>query len=712
MPSYVAFDEENPKCGQIVINRMWYKFQHSIEKYQNSKLTHAIITIPSQFTDKQKHSLKTAAELAGWLNITFLPEPIAAAFAYFSEIDIPNNSNVFICDIGGGTVDICIAKICENKLKILNFDGDSYLGGRDFDYILYTHFKGILQHKFGFDITKSLKKYDLKQKCQEIKHTLSVTEEYWINVDEFVFNVDERIKITKAEFEEMSLPLILRIKNVILRVLENGNILKNEINFVFQVGGGCRMPLIKQLLKDIFPNSNHQCSLYPDWVVAHGAALYAYSLQTNKRGKIYENLHSESEVYTIPKQPSNYNPELNAVGIDFGTTECSAAVIRKNGPDLVILDMVTNLRTTPSYVAFDEEDPKCGQIVVNRMRYWSKYSVFDVKRIMGKNIDEIIIDPLWPFKVIKGKESVFIEVETFAAKETKSGEEISSVLLNHIKKQIEEYQASNLTDAVITVPSKFTDKQKHSLKTAAELAGLSNVIFLPEPIAAAFAYFTELNILNNANIFVCDFGGGTVDICVAKVINDELKILNSDGDSYLGGRDFDNVLFTYFNGILKHKFNFDVTKDSKKYVLKQKCQGIKHALSTDEADWMYVDDFDRTIDETIRITRIEFEEMSLPLVLKVKSVIFRALKNSNLAKNDINYVFQVGGGCRMPMIKKLLVEVFPDSIHHCSLNPDWAVAHGAALYAYNLKTNKEENETTVIDPNQAPSWLTNYFEVL
>uniref|UniRef100_A0A914PWP3 Uncharacterized protein n=1 Tax=Panagrolaimus davidi TaxID=227884 RepID=A0A914PWP3_9BILA len=472
------------------------------------------------------------------------------------------------------------------------------------------------------------------------------------------------------------------------------------------------MPMIKQLLKDIFPNSNHQCSLYPDWVVAHGAALYAYSLQTNKRGKIYENLHSECEVYTIPKQLSNYNPELNTVGIDFGTSECCAAVMRKNGPDLVILDMVTNLRTTPSYVAFDEKNPKCGQIVVNQMRYWSKYSVFDVKRIMGKDFDEIIVDPLWPFKVINGKESVFIEVETFAAKENKSGEEISSVLLNHIKKQIEKYQNSKLTDAVITIPSKFTDKQKHSLKTAAELAGWLNISFLPEPIAAAFTYFSEIDIPNNSNIFICDFGGGTVDICIAKVINDELKILNSDGDLYLGGRDFDNLLFTYFNGILKHKFNYDIAKNLKEFLLKKRCQLIKHTLSVTEESWIDVDDFDRTVDETIRITRTEFEEMSLPLVLKVKSVIFRALKNSNLAKNDINYVFQVGGGCRMPMIKKLLVEVFPDSIHHCGLNPEWAVAHGAALYAYNLKTNVEENETTVIDPNQAPSWLTKYFEVL
>uniref|UniRef100_A0AC34GV27 Heat shock protein 70 n=1 Tax=Panagrolaimus sp. ES5 TaxID=591445 RepID=A0AC34GV27_9BILA len=398
--------------------------------------------------------------------------------------------------------------------------------------------------------------------------------------------------------------------------------------------------------------------------------------------------------YMIPPKIAYYDTNLNAVGMDFGTTECCAAVIRKYGPDFVVLGS-TSERTMPSYVAFDEKEPKCGQIVIDRMRHKSEYSVFDIKRIIGKSIEQISIDPFWPFKIIKNKEeNVLIEVETFNGKETKSPEEISAVLLSRMKMIIQEYQKSKLLDAaiVITIPAKFSDQQKNSLKTAAKISRWNNIHFLPEPVAAAFTYFTEKYILNNSNILICDFGGGTVDICVAKVSNEELKILNFDGDLYLGGRDFDNILYTHFHAVLRQKFGIDVTKTRKKYVLNKKCQEIKHTLSAADVNehWLDVDDFDNDSDKIIKITKEEFEDISLPLIVRIKDVILRTVSHSNLQKNDINYVFQVGGGCRMPMIKKLLFGIFPESNHQCYLYPDWAVAHGAALYAYYLQTHNTQ----------------------
>uniref|UniRef100_A0AC34FA19 Heat shock protein 70 n=1 Tax=Panagrolaimus sp. ES5 TaxID=591445 RepID=A0AC34FA19_9BILA len=277
----------------------------------------------------------------------------------------------------------------------------------------------------------------------------------------------------------------------------------------------------------------------------------------------------------------HFDVNMNAVGIDFGTTECCAAVIRKNGPDFVVLGLTTN-RTMPSYVSFDEKEPKCGQIVLDRMGHKCEYSVFDIKRIIGRSIEQISIDPFWPFNLIKNKENeenVLIEVETFNGKENKSPEEISAVLLSRMKMVIEEYQNKKLPNAsiVITIPAKFSERQKNSIKIAAELSGWSNIRLLPEPVAATFTYFSEIDISNNSNILICDFGGGTVDICVAKIINDELHILNVD--SYLGGRDFDTVLFTHFNATLKQKFGVDVAENRKKYVLNKKCQKIKHTLS-------------------------------------------------------------------------------------------------------------------------------------
>uniref|UniRef100_A0AC35FW19 Heat shock protein 70 n=1 Tax=Panagrolaimus sp. PS1159 TaxID=55785 RepID=A0AC35FW19_9BILA len=343
----------------------------------------------------------------------------------------------------------------------------------------------------------------------------------------------------------------------------------------------------------------------------------------------------------------------------------------------------------PSYISFDEKHTKCGQIVVDRMRYNAKYSVYDTKRIIGKELESISIDPLWPFKISKVQNSVMFEIETLNGKDTKSPEELSSILLKYIKSKLEAYQNTILTETVITIPSVFSEKQKEATKLAAKIAGFETIHFLPEPVAAAFAYFTEIEIPNQSNILICDCGGGTFDICIAKVDDENFQILNFDGHSYLGGRDFDKMLFTHFSAILKHKYNFDVMKNSKKYVLKQKCQNIKHKLSASEDDWLDIDDFDPNNDGIIKISRDEFEEMSSNFIIQMKDVIFQTLTKSNISRDEITYVFQVGGGCRMPMIKKMLKEIFPNSNHQCTLYPDWIVAHGAALYAYQLKSGED-----------------------
>uniref|UniRef100_A0AC35F1A4 Heat shock protein 70 n=1 Tax=Panagrolaimus sp. PS1159 TaxID=55785 RepID=A0AC35F1A4_9BILA len=403
----------------------------------------------------------------------------------------------------------------------------------------------------------------------------------------------------------------------------------------------------------------------------------------------FQNLQHKTYHYTIPAKNRDYDINLNAIGIDLGTTECCTAVIRKHGPDFVALDPITLNRTLPSYVGFDEKEPKCGQIVVDRMRYKAEYSAFDSKRIIGKTYDKVAIDSLWPFKIKNSNGNALLEIKTYEGNRTlKRPEEISAELLKHIKTNTEQYQGKILTEAVITIPSKFSAEQKQATKMAAELAGWQKIHFLPEPVAAAFAYFSEMEIPNQSNIFICDCGGGTTDICIAKVVNEEIVVLNFYGDSYLGGRDFDKVLFNHFNAILKHKYNVEIKEGNKKYVLSQKCKDVKHNLSATLEDWLTVDNFICDNNGSIIVSREEFEELSSSLLLRIKNVILNALSKTDLHHQQINYVFQVGGGCRMPMIKKMLNEIFPHSNHQCSLYPDWIVAHGAALYAYYLKTTK------------------------
>uniref|UniRef100_A0A914PJT6 Gliding motility-associated protein GldM N-terminal domain-containing protein n=1 Tax=Panagrolaimus davidi TaxID=227884 RepID=A0A914PJT6_9BILA len=217
------------------------------------------------------------------------------------------------------------------------------------------------------------------------------------------------------------------------------------------------------------------------------------------------------------------------------------------------------------------------------MRHKAEYSAFDSKRIIGKTFDRVAVDSLWPFKIKNSNGNVLLEIKTYEEGSTlKRPEEISAELLKHIKTYTEEYQGKILTDAVITIPSKFSTEQKQATKTAAELAGWQKIHFLPEPVAAAFAYFSEMKIPNQSNIFICDCGG---DICIAKVVNEQIVVLNFDNDSYLGGRDFDKVLFNHFNAILKHKYNVEIKEGNKKYVLSQKCKDVKHNLSATLEDW-------------------------------------------------------------------------------------------------------------------------------
>uniref|UniRef100_A0AC35GUR6 Uncharacterized protein n=1 Tax=Panagrolaimus sp. PS1159 TaxID=55785 RepID=A0AC35GUR6_9BILA len=283
----------------------------------------------------------------------------------------------------------------------------------------------------------------------------------------------------------------------------------------------------------------------------------------------------------------------------------------------------------------------------------------------------------------------------------KTAEDISGALLKHIKKRVDEFQGKQHKDVVIAIPSLFTFKQINATRAAATIAGWQNIHFIPEPVAAALVYCTKQDVKNNSKIFLFDCGGGTIDVCVAEVNNEMLTVLHFDGDSYLGGRDYNTLLFHHFHAVLKHKYNIDVMESSKKYVLMKKCEEIKRTLSIEKKYWLDVSDFDpEKDDDIIPITVEEFRAMSESYKVRILKVILQSLDKSNLQKDQINCVFQVGGGCRMPMIKDLLKEVFPTADHRCVLDPDWVVANGAALFAYYLNISKIElNDERLATPS-------------
>uniref|UniRef100_A0A914QQ07 Uncharacterized protein n=1 Tax=Panagrolaimus davidi TaxID=227884 RepID=A0A914QQ07_9BILA len=360
----------------------------------------------------------------------------------------------------------------------------------------------------------------------------------------------------------------VRILKVILQSLDKSNLQKDQINYVLQVGGGCRMPMIKDLLKEVFPTADHRCMLNPDWVVANGAALFAYYLNISK-------FELNDKRLATPSEFGNCGNKSNAVGIDFGSSKVCASFIKRNGPSAAISD--PKILSLPSYVAFDGIIPKCGKIVVDRIQHNFEYSVFDIHRIFGKSYDEIIQDPDWPFKIVKHNDKVYIEVKTINGKERKSPEEIISILLHQIKTIFDDFQNELLTDAIISIPSYFSEKQRFALHEAATLAGWENIYFLPEFIAASFAYLNEFDISNNSNILIFNLGN-TVSACIGRIENGKFKFLSDEYNLHLGVHDFDKELIGLFVDTVMPKC--DLTKLDKKY-LEQKFQEIKHTQRDD-----------------------------------------------------------------------------------------------------------------------------------
>uniref|UniRef100_A0AC35FZ98 Heat shock protein 70 n=1 Tax=Panagrolaimus sp. PS1159 TaxID=55785 RepID=A0AC35FZ98_9BILA len=432
---------------------------------------------------------------------------------------------------------------------------------------------------------------------------------------------------------------------------------------------------------------------------------YNYSIietleNTERRVKnFYENqIQIKNEIYDIPqKKLLVNNPNVNAIGIDLGMTRCAVVVNRKDRFELVAIDNEGE-KQFPSYISFKEANPICGQLVVNQLQLYANSTIFDTKRLIGKNFEEIQINPIWPFEVIrkdKNNKKPMIQVQGSDATLQKFPEEIYAILLKHIKLKVEEFQGKVMNEVVITIPAGFNQSQKIATHVAAELAGWKTVHLLAEPIAATIAYFVDRPIPSSFNMLLFDLGGGTLDLCIFKVEKNKLKIATNNGDSNFGGRDFDDILFKHFSKILQTNYKISVY-DKTKYRLLQKCMEIKHTLSTEDEASLDVGDFNPKIDEFVKITRQEFEKICVPLLKRIQEVLRQTLSKTEFYATDINKILLVGGGCRMPMIQHFLRQTFTAAEHTCAKNPDEMVAIGAAYYASFIMSKNDKAACNVM----------------
>ncbi|CAN1237513.1 Heat shock 70 kDa protein BIP2 [Linum grandiflorum] len=349
------------------------------------------------------------------------------------------------------------------------------------------------------------------------------------------------------------------------------------------------------------------------------------------------------------------------IGIDLGTTYSCVAVARDGTIEIITNDQGN--RTTPSIVAFAGDERLIGEAAKNQATLNPTRTFFDVKRLIGKK-----------FEVKDQDDGVF------------SAEEISAMVLGKMKETAEAYLGKTVTRAVITVPAYFNDAQRQATKDAGRIAGLEVERIINEPTAGAIAYEWRRDWEDKRKILVYDLGGGTFDVSILEIEHDEFKVLATGGDTHLGGGDFDQRVMKYFIDLIKRKYKKDVGGDRKAIAkLRKECERAKRALSGQLTQVsVIIDCFLDGMDFSEVLTRARFEELNLELFKKTLEVVKSVMEDAKVGKGDVDEIVLVGGSTRIPRLREMLKEMFDGKEPCRGVNPDEAVAYGAAVLAANL----------------------------
>ena len=392
-----------------------------------------------------------------------------------------------------------------------------------------------------------------------------------------------------------------------------------------------------------------------------------------------------------------------AIGIDLGTTYSCVGFYENNNVSIIANHMGN--RTTPSYVAFTETERLVGDSAKNQANRNSKNTIFDVKRLIGRKYkDECLQNDMkhFSYSVVEKNGKPNIKV-MYQNKETVwTPEEISSMILQKMKKIAEDYIGKKVTDAVITVPAYFNDAQRQATKDAGVIAGLNVLRIINEPTAAAIAYGMNKKNESEQNILVYDLGGGTFDVSILTIDDGIFEVKSTAGNTHLGGSDVDQLLTTHFLKEFVRK-NRNVSMEhittKMKRRLRSQCEKIKKMLSTTTVARLSIDGFYEGMDFDSKITRAKFENLCKTTFDQTLDSVNKALRDAKMSKSDIHEIVLVGGSTRIPYIQNMLSNHFNGKALCKSLNPDEAVAHGAAVQAALLtdSVSEEHKDMLLID---------------
>ncbi|XP_064652868.1 heat shock protein 70 A1-like [Lineus longissimus] len=396
---------------------------------------------------------------------------------------------------------------------------------------------------------------------------------------------------------------------------------------------------------------------------------------------------------------------MTAIGIDLGTTYSCVAVFQYGKVEIIANDQGN--RTTPSYVAFTDIERLIGDAAKNQVAMNPRNTVFDAKRLIGRKFtDETVQGDMlhWPFEVVNDSDKPKIQVEYKGELKTFAAAEISSMVLSKMKETAEAYLGQKVSDAVITVPAYFNDSQRLSTKDAGVIAGLNVLRVINEPTAAALAYGLHQNLKGEKNILLFDLGGGTFDVSILTVDEGSLfEVRSTAGDTHLGGEDFDNRMVDYFVKDFQRKHKKDISSNPRALRrLRTACERAKRSLSSSAEATIEIDSLCEGVDFYTKITRARFEDLCLDLFRSTLEPVEKALRDAKMDKGKIDAIVLVGGSTRIPKIQKLLQDYMGGKELNQSINPDEAVAYGAAVQAAILTGNKDEAIKDVLLVDVAP----------
>ena len=385
-----------------------------------------------------------------------------------------------------------------------------------------------------------------------------------------------------------------------------------------------------------------------------------------------------------------------AIGIDLGTTYSCVGVWQNGKVDIIPNDM--GERTTPSYVAFTDTERLVGDAAKNQITRNPTNTVFDAKRLIGRKFGDREVQEdikLWPFKVVKDPKSDRPQIVITYQKQEKKffAEEISAMVLQKLKKTAEDFLGGKeVKDAIVTVPAYFNDSQRQATKDAGTISGLNVLRIINEPTAAAIAYGLDKQEKKEENVLIFDLGGGTFDVSLLSLEDGLFEVKATNGNTHLGGEDFDNRLVEYCAGEFRRKTSIDIKGNAKALRrVRASCEKAKRALSAATQATVDIDALMDGEDLNVVITRSKFEDLCMDLFKKCMPPLENVIKDAKMSKSQIDEVVLVGGSTRIPKIQSMVQEFFNGKEPNKGINPDEAVAYGAAVQAAIMTNVKDEN---------------------